>query len=173
MRQEDIDRAIAKGGREKSRFCMYAEAIKRRYLKLSNVMVDKNNVRVTDAEQGIVYTFPMSPLGRVHLLKFDAGEAVGPNTINLKHPVIRNRIINKKGQSRIKNSEDCAKLHIGAMRRPTSKEGSRMMGRDRIFGQRLFPDELRNLRETLGIPSSIGSVDEAIPQSEVSRFANS
>jgi hypothetical protein len=150
---EDINGAV-KG---KSNKCMIQHAIKRDYPDLQNIYVDKFFVRVTDPKANAILTFNMSAFGRVQLLKFDAGENVEPFKLRLTKPVVRFRTRkNLKGSAKPASAEDSvgrAKLG-GPIRTPKTPMGRRLVGRDRVFGQRLFTDELRKLRESLEVKSA-------------------
>jgi hypothetical protein len=141
--QKEIDEAT----QANSNKCMIHEAIKRDHPEFRNIWVDKNQVRVTDVEQSIIYTFPMSPMGRIGLLKFDQGEPLQPFEFTLLNPVVRaRRFIN--GAHRPEPRQQRAKSSLGAIPQQT-KEGRKNTGRDRVFGQKVWPTELAKVREML------------------------
>lgn len=142
--QREIDGAV-KGN---SRKCMIQESIKRDHPEFKNIWVDKNQVRFTDPKANVIYTGDMPALGRANLLMFDAGEELKPFDVWVRNVVCREREL-KKGVNRAKAGEQRAKNHRGPIPIPLTKEARRIRGRDRIFGQKLWTDELDKLRRTL------------------------
>jgi hypothetical protein len=142
--QDEIDNAMA-GRTDK---CMIHQAIKKAFPGFERISVDKNQVRVTDSEANVIYTFPMSPFGRAQILMWDAGEEVQPFDLWLRNPVIRERKIGPDGYPKPVGPSDSSKGH-GPVRRPRTKQSRAMSGRDRIHGQKLWSNELQKLRDSL------------------------
>lgn len=143
--QKEIDESV----QAKSNKCMIQESIKRMFPKFINVWVDKNQVRFTDPNSNLIYTWELSPFAKVMLLKWDDGETISPFDVWLKNPIVRERKLDKKGFMRAKSSEQSAKTHRGAIPQPLTKEARRLRGRDRVYGQKLWTAELEKLRQVL------------------------
>jgi hypothetical protein len=142
---KEIDDAI----RCKTNKCMIHEAIKRDHPNFKRIHVDKNQVRFTDTATNLIYTFPMSAFGRTMMLLWDDGTKVNPFPLWLRNPIVREKV-NIGGVLRPKNSN--AKKHLGPIPKALTKEQSRQRGgRDRIFGQKLWTDELAKLRDVLNL----------------------
>jgi hypothetical protein len=151
VNQEEIENAM----RANSKKCMIQQSIERDYPILENISVDRNLVRATDPERNVIYTFDIAALAKAAILKWDSGESIGPFSFTLRHPVVRERVKRKDGYMRPKHKEDAAKRSRGAVPRPKTKEGRVMSGRDRVFGAKLWQDELEKLRKlVLGIPQA-------------------
>lgn len=147
--QEEIDNAH----RANSQKCMVHQSIERDYPTLKNIVVDKNQVRVTDPDRNVIYTFDMAPLAKAAILKWDAGEPVQPFSFKLRHPIIRNRV-KRSGAMRPPSSQDAAVKSLGAVRRPKTAASRAMAGRDRVFGAKLWETELAKLRQLLAVPTA-------------------
>lgn len=142
--QKEIDQAK----HAKSDHCMIQHSLKRMRPEFEKIWVDKNQVRFTDPKANVIYTFQMAPRGRVMILKWDAGEEVKPFDVWLRNPIVRERKLSG-GYMRPKSGQDHSTKHLGAVPQPKTKEGRRRTGRDRIFGQKLWTDELQKVREDL------------------------
>jgi hypothetical protein len=147
--QEEIDNAHIANSRK----CMIHRSIEREYPTLKNIVVDKHQVRCTDPDRNVIYTFPMAPLARVAIEKWDSGEPVPPFSFKLRHPIIRDRV-KRGGVMRPKSSQDAAVKSLGAVRRPKTAESRAMAGRDRVFGAKLWTAELAKVRELLAVPTA-------------------
>lgn len=147
--QTEIDEAV----QAKSDKCMIHEAIKRDHPEFRNIWVDKNQVRVTDPKQNVIYTFQMAPLGRIGLLKFDMGEPLVPFSFTLVNPIVRERRF-RDGAQRADSSKDSSTKSLGAVPKPKDKESRTQSGRDRVFGQKVWANEMAKVRELLAIPAA-------------------
>lgn len=145
--QTEIDHAI----RANSRKCMIHQSIERDYPSLKNIVVDKNQVRATDPDRNVIYTFDQAPLAKAALLKWDAGETLPPFSFILRHPVVRQRI--KRNDGRMGTSNDRAARNLGAVPTPKTPASRAMAGRDRVFGAKLWETELTKLRTLLATPA--------------------
>jgi hypothetical protein len=143
--QSEIDHAI----RANSRKCMIHQSIERDYPSLKNIVVDKNQVRVTDPDRDVIYTFDMAPLAKAAILKWDAGETIQPFEFRLRHPIVRQRI--KRNDGRKGTSNDRAARSLGVVPTPKTPVSRAMAGRDRVFGAKLWETELTKLRVLIGV----------------------
>jgi hypothetical protein len=141
--QEEIDQA-AKANSHK---CMVHQAIRRDHPQWKNVWVDKNQIRFTDPDANVIYTFQMSALGKTMILLWDAGEKVQPFDMWLRNPVVRERRLNSNGMLKPKGQEDSAREHLGPVRRPRTKRERALSGKDRVYGAKLWTDELNKVRK--------------------------
>ena len=152
--QEEIEKAH----RANSKKCMIVRSIERDYPTLTRIVVQKNDVRVTDPDRNVIYTFDMAPLARAAILKWDMGEPVEPFTFKLRHPVIRERMIKKHTGHMGTAGNKPATRSLGVLRHPKTAESRAMMGRDRVFGAKLWTTELAKLRHLLmGMPMTEGA----------------
>jgi hypothetical protein len=149
--QKEIDQAK----RAKSDGCMIQDSLKRMRPGFQKIWVDKNQVRFTDPAANVIYTFQMAPMGRVMILKWDAGEEIEPFDIWLRNPIVRERQL-VRGHMRPKPSEDSVGEHLGPVPQPKTKEARKQTGRDRVFGQKLWTDELASLRRSLEVRDKKG-----------------
>jgi hypothetical protein len=152
--QHEIDTSV----RGSSPHCMITDSIERDHPKrFVNIVTDKNHVAFTDRKTLERYTFPMSPLGRASIYAFDEGLHVKPFTTVLRNPTIRQRREKvtpgeaRTGAKTPRFTGQQRKYAAGVMPRPRSAEARKRMGRDRVFGARVFKDELAKLREQLGV----------------------
>jgi hypothetical protein len=145
--QKEIDESV----RGNSNKCMIRDSLKRDHPDFKALWVDKNQVRFTDPKLNVIYTFQMSPVGRVMLLKWDSGETIVPFDVWLANPVVRERQL-KGGRQKPKAGESHSLKHRGPVPRPKTKEARLQSGRDRVFGQKLWEAELAKTREYL-LPS--------------------
>jgi hypothetical protein len=150
VRQENVDTAI----RGKSTKCMIVQAIERAYPTLTRIVVQKNDVRVTDPDRNVIYTFDMAPLARAAILKWDMGEQVEPFAFKLRHPIIRTRMKKQHTGHMGTAGNKPATRHLGVLRHPKTAESRAMMGRDRVFGAKLWTSELEKLRRLVGVPAT-------------------
>jgi hypothetical protein len=147
VEQEDIDSGI----RAKSNACMIFRAIKRTFPAFAKLWVDRKTVRFTDREANAIYTFELPPFARVQLLRWDAGETVEPFSVRLKKPIVRYRTaVGSDGYPSVPERQTRPGAP-GRVHEPKTKEGRRKVGRDRVFGAKLYAEELRKLRESLEI----------------------
>jgi hypothetical protein len=149
----DIESAI----RAKSNKCMIHQAIKRDHPEFRAILVELKHVRFTDPRTNSIYTFPMSPIGRAMLYKWDQGENIAPFDIWLSEPVVRARVI-RRGRKVPAAGRDRATRSTGAIPRARTKEAAARIGRDRIFGQKLWTKELQKLRSALEIKAPAPAV---------------
>lgn len=149
--QEDIDEAI----RAKSSKCMIQRAFERDHPQYKNVLVDKNQIRFNDKKLNVIYTCDQPVRGRVMLLKWDSAETVKPWDMWLRYFTIRERIL-RQGRNSPKTSEDSFEKHSGVVPRAKTKKARQQLGRDRVFGAKLWTEELAKVRADLGVvaPSS-------------------
>lgn len=159
VNQEEIDNAI----RGNSRNCMYVKSIERQYPALKRVFADKHHVRFTDPKRNLIYTFDMPPQGRAQLLLFDEGAPMNSFGINLKNPTIRTRVLRNDASEKSgrklravtpddrKADADTAVRSQGPVLTPKTKMGRAIRGVDRVYGAKLFSEELKKLRTTLGV----------------------
>lgn len=145
--QEEIDKAQY----GKADGCMIQMALRRDHPEYKNIWVDKEKVRYTDPIKNCIYTYEMHPRGRVMLLKWDSGEKVSPFDLWLRNPVVREREL-LSGAMRSKRSHSTK--HHGPVPNAKTKEERAQRGRDRIFGRKLWAEELAQVREDLGISVS-------------------
>jgi hypothetical protein len=134
----------------KSDGCMIKQSLQRDHPEFRNIWVDKNQIRCTDPEANIIYTFQMAPRGRAMLLLWDAGETIKPFDIWVRNPIVRERVF-RDGAMRPKQGESLMKKHLGPVPRPKTKEVRLRTGRDRVFGLKQWSDELAKLREDLRV----------------------
>ena len=147
VNQEEIDGARL----AKSDGCMIQAALKRDHPEFKNIWVDKNQIRFTDPEDNVIYTFQMDPRGRGAILRWDAGETILPFDIWVRNPIVRERITGKDGIKRVRSSQSRSKTHLGPVPVQRTKEVRMLTGRDRIFGRKTWSGELAKLRADLGI----------------------
>lgn len=151
----EIDGAV-QGNSQK---CMIAEAIRRDYRdRFTNIVVDKEEMAMTERETKARYKFLLPPVARVALLVFDHGKRPVPFTVYFRRPIVRQRRSHltsgdiKKG-ARIPRlaGNQSVKLARGAMPR-LDAEGRLKMGRDRYFGKRVFAAEFATFCQHMGVP---------------------
>ena len=157
--QKEIDEAQVANSQK----CMVHEAIARKHPALKRIWVDKNQVRFTDPKQNVIYTFDMPALGKANILLWDEGTPIKPFSVTLRNPVVRTRVMRndsteKSGRKlravtadgRNKHADTAARGH-GPVPKSGNKKGRAMRGRDRVFGQKLWSDELTKLRQLVTV----------------------
>ncbi len=137
-----------------SKHCMVTDSLKRDYGKrFSNIVTSKEYVAFTEKKTGRRYKFPLPPIARAALLKFDSGETVTPLDFTLKNPMVRERSKRIKRGSNLPPLEGPTGfgMHPAQMTGEKNKQRRISLGIDRIFGSRLFKPELDALRSQLQI----------------------
>ncbi len=145
---------IAFATKANSKHCMITDSMKRDYGKRFNgIVTSKEYVAFTEKKTRRRYKFPLPPIARAALLRFDAGESVEPVEFTLKNPMMRERKqrARKEGHLPALVGESSFGNHPAQMAGAKNTQRRISLGIDRIFGSRLFKSELDALRAQLQI----------------------
>src|SRR5262245_42658904 len=159
----DIETAMPK----KSGHCMVADAVKRAFPEVTNVIVDMQTIRWSDKRKGLRYTYFTPARVMAILIAWDQGIKPKPFSFRLRGPHIttmRTELPKKSGKRKRKLVHKLGKRkrHASKAKRARSRaaEGETTIGgkprpllsrQDRIFGSRQFShliaaDELKKIQ---------------------------
>lgn len=137
--QEDIDGAI----RNASNRCAVADAIKRSIPDAIRIRVDTQTIRYTSRTRKERRFFLTAPSAQEYIVKFDAGDVIGPFTFNLDYNSSQVIPCIPMDEETRKNLAERAKLRVdsqkktkGTRAKKVGGNAPRLVQRDRQFGMR-------------------------------------